>query len=216
MYEWITARRNMKRYDIINYLIKKNNYTSYLEVGTEKGENIEKIKCKQIDSIDPEKKYTHLTYEMNSDDAFEKIMKENKTYDIIFIDGLHLEYQVDKDIENSLQVLNPNGIIIVHDCLPPAKEYASDPRTREINWNGTVYKSIINLRYDKDDLFICTINTDWGCGLIKRSKKKQKQYNKVSKEKAKTWDYFFNNKKELLNIIEISDFLYDPKYKYII
>ena len=210
---WGNQCRKMQRYDIINYLINKNNYTTYLEIGTEHGENIKKIKCESIESIDPVKNYEHLTYLMTSDEAFKYIKNEKKTYDIIFIDGDHLEAQVDKDIQNSLDVLNKNGVIVVHDCIPPTKEHASDPRTRKINWNGTVYKSLINVRYTRPELFVCVIDTDWGCGLIKR-KDNQSLYSKISIEKAKEWEYFDKHKWELLNIISVNDFLYNPKYVY--
>jgi len=210
--EWNTAHRSMQRYDIINFLIKKNGYTSFLEIGTEYGENISKIECQLKENIDPDKKFDPLTYEMTSDEAFKQIKKEGKIYDIIFIDGLHLEKQVNRDIQNSLDVLTPNGAIVIHDCLPPTKEHASDPRTRKINWNGTVYKSIIHLRYNRPDLFIRTVDTDWGCGIVKKSKTQQPLYNKVDIEIAKSWEYFSQHKHELLNIISVGDFLYNFKY----
>ena len=75
---WGNQCRKMQRYDIINYLINKNNYTTYLEIGTEHGENIKKIKCESIESIDPVKNYEHLTYLMTSDEAFKYIKNEKK------------------------------------------------------------------------------------------------------------------------------------------
>jgi predicted O-methyltransferase YrrM len=56
----------------------------------------------------------HIT----SDAFFERSMVK---FDVIFIDGLHEEHQVDRDIVNSLQHLNPGGIIVLHDCLPPRR-----------------------------------------------------------------------------------------------
>jgi predicted O-methyltransferase YrrM len=41
------------------------------------------------------------------------------TFDIVFIDGFHHSDQVAK--ENSLRVLNPGGIIVMHDCNPTTK-----------------------------------------------------------------------------------------------
>ena len=56
-------------------------------------------------------------YIQESDDYFSSLDKTIK-YDLIFIDGLHLEHQVDKDINNSLNHLSENGVIIIHDCNP--------------------------------------------------------------------------------------------------
>ena len=111
------------RYDIINHLIKHYNYSSYLEIGTRKTkDNFDKILIKKKECIDPKPLSKLITYRMTSDKAFEIIKKKNKTFDIIFIDGLHLSEQVDIDIKNSLDILNDNGIIILHDCNPIHKE----------------------------------------------------------------------------------------------
>ena len=52
---------------------------------------------------------------MTSDEFFSQ---NKETFDLIFIDGLHIHEQVLKDIDNSLNVLNENGVILLHDCLP--------------------------------------------------------------------------------------------------
>jgi predicted O-methyltransferase YrrM len=57
-----------------------------------------------------------VTLRMTSDEFF---AANQFTFDIVFIDGLH--DQVAKDIENSLRVLNPGGIIVMHDCNPTTK-----------------------------------------------------------------------------------------------
>ena len=92
----------MKRYEIINLLIVKNGYKSYLEIGLDNGLNFSKIKIDNKKSVDPALgQYSHAkpTYKLTSDDFF----KQNKDkYDIIFIDGLHHSEQVYRDIKNSL------------------------------------------------------------------------------------------------------------------
>ena len=86
-----------------------------------------------------------------------------------YIDGLHLSFQVLKDVQNSLQHLNPNGYIVLHDCNPPNIFLAREDY--EINgerylWNGTVWKALYNLRTN-NDLDVCTVDTDWGCGIVR-------------------------------------------------
>ena len=58
-----------------------------------------------------------ITYLMPSDEMFAN-MSINQNYDIIFIDGMHSEDYLDRDIINSLKHLNPNGLILCHDVLP--------------------------------------------------------------------------------------------------
>jgi len=186
----------MERFDIINSLIKKHNYISYLEIGTQHGNCFEKVEIENKICVDPVKVYDKLTHEMTSDEFFDQ---NKNTYDIIFVDGLHTEEQTYKDILNSLKILNDNGSIVVHDCLPHAEEFI------QICWNGTVFRAIIDLRYNNKDVIIKVVDTDNGCGIIQKGK--QKTYNKVPLEEAKTYDYYSNNKTELMNVVSVSEFL---------
>jgi hypothetical protein len=67
---------DVKRYDIINYLIEKHNLLNYLEIGVFKGENIREIKAAHKDGVDPGVEgYTppEVNYPMGSDEFFELI-----------------------------------------------------------------------------------------------------------------------------------------------
>ena len=77
---------------------------------------------------------------MTSDQFFE--VYPQKKYDVIFIDGLHLENQVDRDIFNALKHLNPGGVVIVHDCLPTTPQSQSEENPTG-DWVGTVWRSIV-------------------------------------------------------------------------
>ena len=172
----------MNRTDIINKLISDNNYQSYLEIGLANPElNFLNVDCLIKESCDPfgndyvENPYDEnlveqcLTYRMTSDEMFAQ-MPENKIYDIIFIDGLHLEEQVDKDIFNSLKHISDNGCVIVHDCLPSAKIYQLEERQTNL-WNGTVWKSISKLGIY--GLKYVSIDTDQGVCIIKKGEMKE-------------------------------------------
>ena len=193
------------RYDIINFLIDKFKYNSYLEIGTKTGKCTMLIKAKIKETVDPvlvpnAKYYTEITYNMTSDEAFKIIKEKNKKYDIIFIDGLHTGEQVDKDIINSLEVLNPGGAIVLHDCNP-LKVTDLDPQLR----NGTCYKSIVKLRCTRDDLFVCTVDTDHGCGVVIPNRNQQ-LYKETSLERAVNFEYFSKHKKELINLLSYNRF----------
>jgi hypothetical protein len=141
---------------------------------------------------------------MTSDEFFDQIAPTlNYKYDIIFIDGLHLTEQVDKDIENSLKYLNENGTIVLHDCNP-SYELQIVPRIYEY-WSGDVWKSIVKLKHNRKDLDIFVVDTDTGLGLI--SKKESKISGTIELEKKLEWKYFDKNRKELLNLISVTDFI---------
>lgn len=171
--------------EIIQYLIDKYDYQSYLEIGLDNpNNNYLQINCKYKESVDPYYsdwgvdanaymddnvknfiKENILTYCMTSDEMFAQ-MPEDKKYDIIFIDGYHNEEQVDKDIINSLKHLNEGGRIVVHDCLPENEFQGSEEVPSQcITWMGTVWKSIPKLAFNGIDYY--TIDTDCGCAVLK-------------------------------------------------
>jgi hypothetical protein len=204
----------MNRYDIINNLIQKYDYKTYLEIGVRNpDECFNLINCETKHSIDPgyENDENQVDYPYTSDNFFRLL--ENKelnlptTYkwDIIFIDGLHISNQVEKDIFNSLNHLSENGVIVLHDCNPPnlwmaREDYIIDGIGH--SWNGTVWKSIYKLRATRPDLFICTVDTDYGIGIVKRGKQECCDFNNSFYE----YREFEKNKKEHLNLISIEEF----------
>ena len=192
------------RFDLINHLISKNGYKRYLEIGVYNGDNISRINIEHRDGVDPgaEGVYSdYVNYQMTSDDFFSSI-EENQTYDIIFIDGLHHADQVDKDIQNSLNHLNSDGIILLHDCNPPEEFLQIVPRQSDL-WNGDVWKSIAKLRCSESNLDVCVVDTDWGIGVIKRGT--QKIHN-TEISKCLNWEYFDKNRVGLMNLISVDDF----------
>lgn len=203
----------MKRYELINLLIKENKYKTYLEIGVYVGNNIKEIVCEIKDSVDPyitddfdllPKKYEYpVKYRVTSDDFFENIAPTlDYKYDIIFIDGLHLTEQVDKDIENSLKYLNENGTIVLHDCNPDSYDLQIVPRVYEY-WSGNVWKSVVKIRH-RGDLDVFVIDSDTGLGVIT---KKTPVENTKMLEKELEWEYFDKNRKSLLCLISETDFL---------
>jgi GT2 family glycosyltransferase len=170
------------RISIINNIIEKNNFKNYLEIGVrDTSDCFDLINCKSKDSVDPgfEREINNVKYKLTSDEFFKQLDlgnldKDSKyKWDIIFIDGLHLSYQVDLDIKNSLKHLSENGIIVVHDCNPPTlsharEDYSNYNTTAKALWNGTVWKTFFKMRCTENNLDMCVINCDWGVGLIKR------------------------------------------------
>ena len=135
-----------------------------------------------------------------SDDFF----KENKSnFDIVFIDGLHIYEQVKRDILNSINFLEKDGIILVHDCMPDSLGKQAVPRYK-MQWNGDVWKAIVDLR-QRENLNIYTCEIDQGIGII--TKNKNTSILKLDKpiDKLKFKDYF-NNYKEYLRVINLEKF----------
>ena len=189
--------RDYSRLDMINYFIKKNDYKSYLEIGCDKNQIFSQITLNKKIGVDP---YSGGNVRKTSDDFFEENVEK---FDLIFIDGLHVYEQVKKDIINSINFLNREGVILVHDCLPDTIGKQAVPRYK-MQWNGDVWKAIVDLR-QRDDLEIHTCFVDQGIGIIK------KQINSsILKINKKTQDLkfsdFYHNHKEYLRIINLDEF----------
>lgn len=191
----------MNRTQLINFLIDKYKFSSYLEIGIGNSkENFDNIICVKKTGVDPNADpnadpNTSLIVCCKSDEFF-SINKD--LYDIIFIDGDHRCEQVDKDINNSLNVLNPDGIIICHDCLPIIEDHQRKSPVFTF-WNGDVWKSIAKLRITRDDLDVRVIDMDCGCGMITRGK--NVTLYKPESDNIYTWNYYQKYKNNLLNIV---------------
>ena len=188
---------NFYRWDLIEYLIKKNNYKNYLEIGCDKNQLFSKVNIDNKIGVDP---VSGGNVRKTSDDFF----KENKSsFDIVFIDGLHTYEQVKRDILNSVNFLLDEGIILVHDCMPDSLGKQAVPRYK-MQWNGNVWKAIVDLR-QQENLEIYTCEIDQGIAII--TKKKNTSILKLNKpiNKLKFKDYF-NNYKEYMRVISLEEF----------
>lgn len=183
----------MKRYDIINHLITKNGYSSYLEIGVQNKVAWDAVLCEYKVCVDPEKHY-NATHIMTSDQFF----KQNKEkFDIVFIDGLHEEKQVMKDIKNSLKILNPKGAIVVHDCNPD-NEAMQDPDRKTKQWTGDTWKAWVKLR-KTGKLKMFVYDTDFGVGVIQKGKQKP-----IDVPTRLSYGWFDKNRKKALNLRKIN------------
>lgn len=194
----------MDRTDIINKYIDKYQYKTYLEIGVGNGNNFENIKCMNKISVDPNDEYVNTTFRITSDDFFKLIQpKLNSKYDIIFIDGLHECEQVKRDILNSINYLNANGTIIMHDCNPPTEAHQIVPRIQS-DWNGDVWKAFVfyKMKYDWE-MFV--IDTDWGCGVVRLNEES------IFSKKCEligelNYNFLNKNRNQLLKLITVDKF----------
>lgn len=195
-----TKRRGRvrSRIEIINTLIDRHDYKSYLEIGVFQGNCLNAVRCDHKISVDPAPKCP-VTYRMTSDEYFARV-REN--FDIVFIDGLHTEVQVKKDIANALERLNDGGTIVCHDCLPESEWQQRDTEDYDGNgvWVGTVWREFARLRMTRPDLWMGVINTDCGVGLIRRGKQETYPEGEI------TYPEYWKNRKQMMNVISPEDF----------
>jgi SAM-dependent methyltransferase len=187
----------MKRTEIINLLIQNIDAKKYLEIGISDGTNFSNIKCDHKIGVDPSTE-TSANFHLTSDEFFEK---NEETFDVIFVDGLHHADQVYRDVMNSLQVLNEGGYIICHDLNPVEEQHQIIPYQGGA-WNGDCWKAFVMLRMERDDLEMYTVDSDCGCGIITRGSQEL-----LNLSYPMTYHYLDQNRKELLNLISPEEFL---------
>lgn len=206
----------MTRIDIINTLIRRYGYKTYLEIGVHtKAHCFNHIIAQHKTSVDPgyENGNEHYDYRMESDKFFNALkssetkLNPNMKWDIIFIDGLHLAEQVYRDVINSLEHLADGGTIVMHDCNPPheliAREQMHPSWNHPGEWCGTTWKAFYHFRQTRPDLRMWCVDTDWGVGIIKPG---------ISETAPRTnpfyeYETFRKNNVEYLNLISVDKFL---------
>lgn len=136
-------------HEIINALITRHEYTSYLEIGVGKGNTFNRIRCISKYACDPkpapiiERAFgeTVTACWLPSDELFATLAPATR-FDIVLIDGLHLCEQVTRDIIGSLKHLRVGGTVLVHDVNPSREEHAGRvPHPGFPAWNGDVWRA---------------------------------------------------------------------------
>ncbi len=202
-----------KRTDIINFLLSTyKEDTCYLEIGVRNPEhNFNLIKATKKYSVDPgiAFKENPVDFKITSDEFFKRlsaneILSTDTRFHVIFIDGLHLAPQVDRDILNALDYITKDGFIVLHDCNPPTEwharesfEYKNTPAGKR--WNGTTWKAFLKWRFNSS-INSCCVDSDWGVGIL--SKHYQIGKNVESSNPFFEYSLLNENRKEYLNLID--------------
>lgn len=203
------------RTEVINYLISVlNRDIKYLEIGVRNpNHNLNLINAKTKYGVDPgiEFKDNPVDFKMTSDTFFNKlnankILSSTIKFDVVFIDGLHLAEQVDKDIANALNYIKEDGFVILHDCNPPTQwhsreEYRYPFTPAEGNWNGTTWKAFMKYRTNPQ-VNSCCVDSDWGIGVL--SKTQPIGLSTENKNPFYEYNVLDKNRTELLNLISFS------------
>lgn len=193
--------QTMKRWDIINTLLSRCEGKRYLEIGLNRGECFDRVKCDYKISVDPDPK-CHASFCMTSDEFFHQY--EGNRFSVIFLDGLHHSSQLSRDITNAFEWLEPNGFIVCHDCNPTKEEEQRVPRETK-RWNGDVWKSICAIR-NITDINIMTVNTDEGCAIL--TKRKDFESEKIFiRESDMQYRNLEAKRKWWLNLVDVSHFI---------
>lgn len=212
------------RLSVTQDLITAVNAQVYLEIGVEEGIMFYRAKAPKKIAVDPKFLFSGRSrlrknrlvntlfygnheyfFEETSNDFFshhKQLFDKNKV-DVALIDGLHTYAQVYLDIMNVLEVLSPNGVMIIDDCNPPSAvvetpvinsitEVWEKAKRGELpgwndRWTGDVWKALVRLQSERDDLNIFTLDIDFGMAVIVKGQNRNKL--DFSKEQINNFTY---------------------------
>ena len=140
----------------------------YLEIGVRNGESLTLASCPAI-GIDP---YYAITAELHgpvhlfrttSDEYFSRAdplaPTDGKSFDLAFIDGLHLFEFAFRDFVNAERHSTVGGVIIFDDVLPRTVDEAARERHTG-DWTGDVYPMLEVLARYRPELVVLPVGTE--------------------------------------------------------
>jgi len=192
----------------LNFLVAANGYRTYLEIGVRNpGGNFSRVRVAEKTGVDPAATRGAVDFAMTSDDFFAGLdaADADRFFDLVFVDGLHVDEQVERDIVNGLRHLSDSGAVVVHDCNPTARDAQTNAPSRAL-WLGTVWKAWAKLRSTRPDLAMAVVDVDLGCGVIMPG---QQECYPLAFESYDALDYAVleGDRRRLLNLISAREFM---------
>lgn len=176
---------------LIQALIDKYGYRTYLELGCFDNHNFNLIQIPNKTGVDIR---TGGTLRLSTNQFFKC---NRQKYDIIFIDADHTYEASRSDLAKSLKILNDRGCIVLHDTMP------IDAQDQAPSWNGEVWRTVVEYR-SRSDLQIITVNTDFGCTLIFQNPENNCSTILI---RNPTFEQFRDNKQTWMNLCEPSQLI---------
>jgi len=185
----LQAGTEVRRCQVVQAVIAWQRAKKYLEIGVDTGDNLQFIYAPIKLAVDPIPAAPRVRsevsggraqyFEMTSDQFFtdHATLFEGQPVDVVFVDGLHTHSQALKDVENCLKYLADGGVILMHDCNPTteamaisAESYEEAVEQREpgesTDWTGDVWKAIVHLRSQRNDVTAHVLDCDYGIGVV--------------------------------------------------
>ena len=172
----------------------------YLEIGTFTGSSLRLAEGSFV-AIDPKFQLQHeaplkgreMIFFQDTSDAFFKSATAHNlkaSVNLAFLDGLHHYEALLRDFINVEPLMAPEGMVILHDCLPYNVPMADRVQPPNAEWTGDVWKTLLILHAERPDLQIDVLDAA-PTGLVvirKMDAAKGKKLKSNYKSLIKTWD----------------------------
>lgn len=221
-----------RKFDLINELARIHGYRSVLEISTSgSGYSYDQFDQsrfnirRRLSYLTPNdwtdgEPVDYRSPDHDTSECLRQIRAQGLSFDVVFVDGCH-EYECTRrDLQDALNLVNDNGIIVLHDCLPQSQAECAPVRGNLEWWLGLSYKAYLDILMARSDLWYCTVDTDLGCGMI-RSNQKTRHYKRAIdgddacirawRNVGDNYDLAFHlyerNRDALMNVVTVNRFL---------
>ncbi len=156
-----------KRLDLVNYLelctYSTGNY--YAELDRSRFNAARRLMYNCPENFDDGLPIDFKIADFDISAAISKLKREADKIDICLVDGWHTYDCAIRDLTCAYELLADGGVLVVHDCLPPTELIAS-PKWVRGQWSGVSYRAYLDFVLARGDLDYCTVDVDFGCGII--------------------------------------------------
>ena len=223
---------NCRKWDLIHALAEIHGYQTLLEMSTAGTGGsypfIERSRfttCLRLSYLTPEgwSDGAPVDYRTTSRDTAEyvrRIRAEHGQFDIVFLDAWHEYETARRDLSDALTLVNRNGVVVVHDCLPVRPELCTPTRGELVSWFGVSYKLYVDVLTSRSDLWHCTVDTDCGCAILRRRRLSAlyrrgvdvapavlQAWRACGGDYARSYQLFDAHRAALMNVVSVADFI---------
>jgi hypothetical protein len=217
----------VKKFNLVNALIRRRSYRSYLEICTP----LTGMTFHRVDKTSLHRSHrlmyrcppgfsdgNEITFRSENDDI-KGLLSLLGSYDIVFVDGWHTYECALRDLRAAFSKLSPGGAIVAHDCFPAKREHTSNvPPRRWSRWNGLTYCAYLDFTLSQPVLEACVVEADDGCAVIKKAgdtgfaePRNTEIAGRWHRHRAQrgfdVFDFFDAYRNELCNVLSLDDFL---------
>lgn len=219
--------------DIVHVISKSRNFTNYLELCTSttgqyycdimrwRFNTSRRLMYNCPDNFDDGLPIDFQIDNFDIRPALGTLEIDSNRIDICLVDGFHTYDCAIRDLTCAFDLLRDGGVLVVHDCLPPSESFVS-PTWIQGDWAGVSYKAYLDFVLARDDFDYCTVDTDWGCGIIVKNRawnfmedgpssvrgsKLASDWLSIAGGDETGFDFFMKNHQQLLRLISAKNFV---------
>ena len=203
--------QKVRRWQVMRRILKLYADPRYLEIGVCQGKTFDKVPAIRKVAVDPAFRFDHVamqqahpeaTYHpVPSDDYFAQHAAPDDEFDLIYLDGLHVYDQTLRDLLNGLEHLQPRGVIVIDDTVPPTslaairerRDFDAERRrtgSDRLEWMGDVYKVVHFIQAFCPYLRYATIENNHGQTVVWRGRRDEPPVRTLGEIHDMTFDDF--------------------------